>query len=87
MVAFPVEKGIPIPPIRRNGGTPGGGEPKYPWPLMEVGDSFFVPTNSREEAILMNLKIGSSATTFMKKHGVKFTARSLENGVRFWRIK
>ena len=82
-----VEKGVPIPPRRWRGGGPRGGDPKYPWPLMEVGDSFFIPTHSRDEAILMNLKIGSSATTYMRKHGVKFTARSLDDGVRYWRVK
>lgn len=31
-----IDKNIPIPPSSR-------GNPKYPWQLMEINDSFFVP--------------------------------------------
>jgi hypothetical protein len=46
---FKIEKGIPLP------------ESKYPFAEMEVGDSFFVPCESKEarrvQAIIINCKL------------------------------
>jgi len=52
------------------------------WPFgeMEVGDSFLVPAG-REKAAK------SSAWTYGRKHGIRFTARMEKKGVRIWRIE
>jgi hypothetical protein len=66
---FPIEKGIPVPPDIR-------GLRKYPWNLMDTGDSFFVP----------NRKV-----VMPPKHPTKkWTQRTVEEngvrGIRIWRI-
>lgn len=72
-----VEKGIPLPPKRcRHAGVS-----KYPWEKMEVGDSFCVVGTTRN-------KIGAVITYREKKHpGEEYSFRSLDNGVRVWRVK
>ena len=71
-----IDKDIPIPKISGRTGCP----PKYPFRMMEVGDSFFIA--------------GKSATIsglFLRYMPRKFTCRSVvENdisGVRIWRIE
>ena len=85
-MTFRVERDIPIPPFKRKGNRHSG-DPKYPWPLMEIGDSFLVEAEGRDAAVLAQLKVASSATWFAKKHGKKFLSRTCENGVRWWRVK
>ena len=56
---------------------------KYPWPDMEVGDSFFLPG--------MNVAAFSgSAHTAGRRTGKKFSLRTLTEdgvkGVRCWRV-
>ena len=77
---FPIAKGIPIPPARS--GRTGPRKPKYtyPWRLLEVGDSFFVP------GVLVS---DVSYRAVARKLGREFVARSVCEGdlfgVRFWR--
>ena len=59
---YTVDGNIPMPP----GGGSGGGRGKYPWHLLKVGDSFFVPRNDfrREDyrpkpAVGMNIKVAT----------------------------
>ncbi len=71
---YEIEKNVEIPPDGR-------GSPKYPFGKLEIGDSFFVP----------NKKLGSISTlvTWHKTHrgkGKNFTCRTVEGGVRVWRI-
>lgn len=68
-----IEKGIPIP----NDGR--GRIPKYPWNEMEVGDSFFAAGMTTKE-------LGSSLVGARKRTGKNFTSRTVEGGVRVWRI-
>ena len=66
-----IDKGIPMPTRSTE---------KYPFEKMEVGDSFFVP----------GLGIRSVSTRVedeSRKSGRKFKSRSVEGGVRVWRIK
>lgn len=70
-----VEKGIPIPEKPRKGGKPA----KYPWATMDVGDSFFV-----EGVPLANF--ASGAYNAAKLLNRKFSLRTVEGGVRVWRI-
>ena len=71
---FAIEKGIPVPP-HGNGSTA-----KYPWADLCVGDSFFVP------GVKTNAMVGSKAHA-AKKHNAKYSMRSVDGGVRIWRIE
>ncbi len=53
---------------------------RYPFLEMEVGDSFFVPGFSSKD-------MSGSLTRVRKLHpGWKFTTRTIDGGVRVWRI-
>ena len=73
---YAVEHDIPLPPKRSRAG-------KYPFWLMKVGDSFFVPTTER----IHIQRIAASMSMESKRHGGKYTLRVIEDGVRVWRIK
>ena len=72
----PIEKNVPIPPDRcRVDGKRG----KYPWHLMEVGDSF--TTDAGMNTVL------ALAVYQQKKRGWKFIARQIDaTTVRVWRV-
>lgn len=73
-----IESSIDIPESRSGRK---GSPPKYPFHLMEVGDSFFMPGQKNVPA----------AYQYAKKHkGVKFASRrwkeNAQTGVRIWRV-
>ena len=68
---FKIETGIPIPPPQTGGG-------RYPWRKMKVGDSFLVPGKTQ--------KTWNGVSAAHKMTGFKFTVRTVEGGVRVWRI-
>lgn len=74
-----VEKGIEIPPQRRT--------KKWPIHDMKVGDSFFVKIEDNETVRRINSRVSAALYDKRRKHGMKFTMRTYENGVRVWRIK
>ena len=51
---------------------------QYPWLKMRVGQSFFVPGGKTKSL--------GSIDYARKKTGFKFTARTVEGGVRIWRV-
>lgn len=69
--AIKIDKGIPLPPR--------GGRQRYPWQEMEVGDSFFV-----EGASVRSLS--AAAAQVGRRSGRKFSLRTVEGGVRCWRV-
>lgn len=69
---FKIEKNVPMPNGLRTRGS------RYPFPQMEVGDSFFAQ-GSRGT-------IASAAHTYGKKHGFRFSSRTEGDGVRVWRV-
>ena len=73
MVKFKIEKNIPVPKNLSLKGL-------YPFPAMEVGDSFIVPVGCVPA-------VRGAATVYGKRHNVKFTCRKTSNGGRVWRIK
>lgn len=78
-----IDRDIPIPESRTHGGrrgASGGATGKYPWAEMEVGDSFLVK-NVRQQ------HMGQLASAAGARLGRKFSTRTVENGVRVWRIK
>lgn len=69
-----IEKNIPIPRSHAEGG-------KYPFPQMEIGDSFVVPADRGRAATV-------ACARQKRKHGKQFATRKTEDGkfVRVWRI-
>ena len=69
-----IEKGIPMP------GSLGKGVAKYPFHKMEIGDSVFFEgkTTSSKEYLAAN-QCGL-------RKGFKFTGKSVDGGLRIWRI-
>lgn len=53
---------------------------KYPFREMQVGDSFFVP------AVPIG-KLAGSASYVQRQTGYKFRLRTVEGGVRVWRVQ
>jgi hypothetical protein len=83
--SFKVEPNIPLPNIPR------GAQPspaRYPWAEMKIGDSFFIPLLNKT---LINVRGGLQID--LKKYylqegvKIKITTRSIDNGLRVWRIK
>ncbi len=69
-----VEKNIRIPE------TSAKGRPSiYPFATMDVGDSFFLDGKAVAS-------ISPVAASHGQKYGKKFTCRTVEGGVRVWRI-
>ena len=74
MADIAVEKDVPLPaPLRGSG--------KYPWRSMAVGDSFFVPGMTTASIA------GSVHSAYKRLPGWKFTSRTVDGGVRVWRIE
>ena len=71
-----IDADIPIKASYNNGRPE-----KYPWRKMEVGDSFFVSSET------MNLKRASTyAWDASRRTGRKFACRRQDDGIRIWRI-
>lgn len=71
-----VERGIPLPPPVHAGGRP----VSYPWPDMEVGDSFFTAKSIRKTVAHTNKhgRYGQFTARVATRDGVK--------GYRVWRV-
>ncbi len=68
-----IDKNIPIPKGRSS-------YARYPWRELQVGDSFFV---------LNKVAAGISGyfAPLRRKYGLRFTSRSVDGGVRIWRVE
>ena len=84
-VQFKIDKDIPLPEDMRSRVS------KYPWGMMDVGDSLFLPIEKGDDGKRMKNRISQSCRNFGKKQEPqwKYTLRyRLENevsGVRVWR--
>lgn len=67
-----IERGVPLPPARN--------QRLYPYPQLEIGESFFVPSGRQAE-------IATQAWRWSKKLQRKFVTRTRPGGVRVWRIE
>ena len=72
-----IEAHIPVPPVNNN--PKKQRNCKYPWHSMQVGDSFFV-------ADFTVSSFCSTAYSAGRRHGKKYTLRSMDGGVRVWRL-
>lgn len=69
-----IEKGVPVPTEEGKRAK----RSKYPFAMMEVGDSFEVV--NAPKSFLVTVHVNG------KRLGYKFTTRKTENGRRVWRI-
>ena len=73
---FEIDKGVEIPAKRAR-------RRNYPFREMEVGDSFFVPTDKPA-----NVSASICGCVRSSRYpGKRFTSRKVEGGVRCWRIE
>lgn len=56
-----------------------------PWHLMAVGESFTIPW-SEEDRKLVASRIGALAYQQKRRYGRTYSYRSLESGLRVWRV-
>lgn len=71
---YAIESGIPIPPPMKRSNLKRG----YPWRVLGVGDSFFVPSGDMH-------RLHQSVVRQNKRTRQRYCVRTLENGVRVWR--
>jgi phenylacetate-coenzyme A ligase PaaK-like adenylate-forming protein len=69
---YVIEKNVPLAKTELH-------NTKYPFLRMEIGDSFFVANVARQ-------KVGSAAYVAGRVHGRTFKTRTVEGGVRVWRV-
>ena len=77
---FPVESGVPMP--QKKGRYD---RYKYPWRIMEVGDSFFVP--GAQDLDLKLHRVRALISYQHSKHPEYFEVRVVDGGVRVWRTE
>ena len=85
---FMIETGIEMPPRVYTGA--GGAAKKYPFPEMEVGDSFYFPAKGNSKVAKRRAvgRMTASAAGWSKKlPGRKWSVRTVEGGVRVWRVE
>ena len=70
-----IEKNIPFPDMGN------WRKRKYPFPDMGVGDSLFLPDQTASGPAAV------AARLYAKKSGRKICSRSVDGGVRIWRIE
>ncbi len=80
-MAYTIDKNIPIP-ARHPNFIP----ESLPIPALEVNDSIFFPLAEGKTPKQHVSNVQSRAVNWKKRSGWKFTCRSVEGGVRVWRI-
>lgn len=71
----PIEKNIPLPEDAGRGRAA-----KYPWRLMEIGDSFLFPSGMELQPA-RNISCAAA-----KRLGRQFVVRKTDGGLRCWRF-
>ena len=86
MSEFVIEDGIELPKVTHSGRAKG--ELKYPFRLLEVGQSFLVENEVPD--VKLSRRLSSSASQVRKADGKKFAQRMVRedgvSGYRVWRI-
>ena len=79
---FEVESNVPVPAISRYRGGRKVGVSKYPFASLEIGQSFFLPGKKRGSG-------GAIIASRYKSQGRDriYTLRTVEGGIRIWRVK
>ena len=83
-----IDRNVPLPPQQEFQQKTAK---KYPFDLMEIGDSFPVKLTDYEPGLTsrkLMQRISPAASRHAKNHSRKYTLRIMENGdVRVWRIE
>lgn len=74
-MTYELEDDVPLPPK--------AAQERYPWSQMEVGQSFMVESDDPKKAME---RVRGAASNRARKHGETFALRTVEGGVRVWRI-
>ena len=75
MSEFKVDSAVDMPVTRNRTAV------KYPFATMQVGDSFEITDNKVAKTV------STSASSYGKRHGVKFSVRKVSDGLwRCWRV-
>ena len=69
------EKNVPIPPANRKASI-------YPFSDLELGGSMHVEVTGKDLT-----RVQTAAHKFGQYHGLKFTTRRSDTGIRIWRIE
>lgn len=77
MSGYRIENNVPIP-------KPGQGRAKYPWAVLEIGQSFIVPCEEWEREQTMNSL--TSCRNNAQRGNKRFALRNVKDGVRVWRV-
>ena len=83
--SFKIQKNIPLPEDMRSRAS------KYPWNIMEVGDSIFIPLEEGDDGKRMKNRISQSCRNFGKKqdpqwrYALRYRLEDEVSGVRVWR--
>lgn len=85
MSEFKIEDAVPIPASYRTG------RPEtFPWRKLEIGESFFIPSewvDEKGEARKMTSKgAAKRAHDAFTRTGRKFSTRAVDGGIRIWRV-
>lgn len=73
MSEFKIESDVPVPALSRIRNA------RYPWRQMEIGQSFFVPGVTAS-------KFNSRVVGARRATGFWFVTRTVDGGVRVWRV-
>lgn len=77
---YVVERNVPF--TDKNASQWAHGNTKYPFYRMRVGESFFAAT----EDIATVPRVRSAACMYGRMNGMKFRTRTVDGGIRVWRI-
>lgn len=89
---YQIQKGIPVWPKVKKAYNTDSALLKYPYIFMEVGDSFAVPVNGENHAVLSNrvyTGLRKWATNYPALRDMNFISRLSEDGMelRVWRVE
>ena len=73
---YPIERDVAVVPKRKKRRS----NIKYPFDSMKIGDSFLVPSEDSHRSVSI------AASNYGKAYGEVFVTRTVEDGVRVWRI-
>lgn len=75
-----IEKGVPF--VRRN-----RHENHWPWELMDIGDSFFLPCEVKAQKSKQASMVANGNQWSARHGGVRrFASSVVEGGIRIWRV-
>jgi len=83
-MTYEIDKDVPVPMKKRTSSR----AYRFPFALMEVGDSFFVPNNPQISPKQALQHMTSSSYSWRKYHNAdaQFSCRTVDGGLRCWRV-